>query len=300
MEEKLKDFVFNRPDSVAAYGYGSGVFKQAGYTSKDKVQCDIIIAVENLRDWHLKNMKLNPGDYSWTGKSYISHKPIEKLKGSTGIVYLSNIEENGTIFKYGTIEIDDLKKALYTWCSFYLAGRFQKLILPIVEEDELTKLIDMNRKSALYLATYLQEKDIVTADELITTVCGLSYMGDTRQKLVDKNKVSQIVTGSVDKFKTLYDFNTMYLHESNDKYEIDHDVLNYLLPTLPINLYDYISPSLNMPLEVIQSKIYEYFTELNRYESSTQTKKGVCTNGPVRSLEYGYAKLAKSLKKIRV
>ena len=152
-------------------------------------------------------------------------------------------------------------------------------------------------KSALYLAAYLQTNDIVTSEDLITTLCSLSYMGDTRQKVVDKNKVSQIVTGGLDKFEKLYDFDTVYLKEKDGKYEIDRDILNYLLPTLPINLYDYISSSLKLPVSDIQAKIYEYFTKLNKYESSVQTKKGLLTNGPVRSLEYGYAKLAKSLKR---
>ena len=36
MKEQILDFLSCRPKVIAAYGYGSGVFKQAGYSSKDK------------------------------------------------------------------------------------------------------------------------------------------------------------------------------------------------------------------------------------------------------------------------
>ena len=35
------------------------MFKQSGYTNKDKPQIDLILVVDDLKKWHLENMKLN-------------------------------------------------------------------------------------------------------------------------------------------------------------------------------------------------------------------------------------------------
>ena len=63
MNENVINFVKNRPEVVAAYGYGSGIFKQSGYTSKDKPQIDLILVVDDLKKWHKENMKANPKDF---------------------------------------------------------------------------------------------------------------------------------------------------------------------------------------------------------------------------------------------
>ena len=130
MKNEILKFINKRPKVKGAYGYGSGVFKQSGYTEKDKPQIDLILVVDNLKEWHNENMKLNSKDYSLTGKMYFKTKSNSKLKDITGITYLSNIEEDGKVFKYVTIEEKDLLKYLETWESFYLPGRFQKTNFP--------------------------------------------------------------------------------------------------------------------------------------------------------------------------
>ena len=160
--DDLKQFLGNRPEHIAAYGYGSGVFKQSGYTDKDKPQKDIIIIVKDLIDYHSENMILNKGDYSWTGKLYINNADISNLKGNTGIIYLSNIKENGSVYKYGTIEYGDFVRHLKLWDSYYLAGRFQKPIYPISEEVSLIPIIEENRRQALLLSAFLQDDEKVS------------------------------------------------------------------------------------------------------------------------------------------
>ena len=299
MEEKIKKFVLSRPDVEAAYGYGSGVFKQSGYTNADKPQIDLILVVNNLRDWHIANMKLNKTDYSFIGKDFFTNAKIEKLKGLTGITYLSNIEEDGNVFKYGTIELNDLYKHLYEWDSFYLPGRFQKTIYPIIENNTLTNLVDKNREYALLLSSYLQKYDVVTKKEILTTLCGLSYMGDTRMKLAENpRKVLNIVEGSYDKFTKMYNFDVDYIKCIDDDIcVIDKELLRRELKRLPYELCQYIMPVIDEKDEVIKEKIIEYFTILNKEESLNQTIKGLYTNGFVRSVDYAYKKVKKRFKK---
>jgi len=298
VNKNIEEFINKRPDVVAAYGYGSGVFKQAGYTSKDKPQIDLIFVVDDLKEWHKKNFKLNRKDYSLFGKLYIRFAKESKLKKATGITYVSNIKENGSVFKYGTIEAKDLLKYLETWESFYLPGRFQKTVYPIKETKELKEAIDKNRKQALLVSTYLQNKDEVTKKELLITLCGLSYAGDTRMKLGEnQNKVPNIVEGSFNELDKMYKLDKKYFKETKDIITLDKNNIKKDLNTLPQTLYEYIKPYLEEDDEVIQKKILEYLHDLNKYESSKQMWKGLKTNGPCRSISYALQKVKKRFKK---
>ena len=297
MNEKILEFVKKRPEVVAAYGYGSGVFKQSGYTSKDKTQIDLILVVDDLKKWHLENMKTNPKDYSFIGKKFFKYGSIKSLKGKTGITYVSNILENGNIFKYGTIEAKDLEKNLSTWKSFYLPGRFQKNIYPIIENEEITKLIEKNREQALLLSSYLQTKEEVSKKDLLVTLCGLSYLGDTRMKFAENpRKVLNIVEGSFDKFDKIYKFDRSYLRPKDNEYVLDREKLRSELTNLPSELVEYITPYLGEDDEVIKEKIIEYFTNINKKESGSQTIKGIYTNGIIRSVNYAASKVGKRFK----
>ena len=298
MNKNIEEFINKRPEVVAAYGYGSGVFKQAGYTSKDKPQIDLIFVVDDLKEWHKKNFKLNKRDYSLFGKLYIRFAKESKLKKATGITYLSGIKENGSVFKYGTIEEKDLSKYLETWESFYLPGRFQKTVYPIKETKELKERIEKNREQGLLLSAYLQEKDEVTKKDLLVTLCGLSYLGDTRMKFAENpRKVLNIVEGSFDTYDKMYKLDKEFFKESKDKIILEKYKLKKELNTLPLSLYEYIEPYMNEGDKVIKEKIEEYFTNLNKYESTKQTIKGLKTNGPCRSISYALKKVMKRFKK---
>ena len=290
MNKEIEKFIEKRPEVKSAYGYGSGIFKQAGYTNKDKPQIDLIFVVDDLRKWHLENMKLNKKDYSLIGKCFFKRAAISKLKGKTGITYVSNIKENGSVFKYGTIEEKDLIENMETWKSFYMPGRFQKTIYPIKQSDKMKEAINKNRESVLRVAKFLQDKNEVTNKDIYVTLCGLSYLGDTRMKFAENpRKVLNIVEGSFNELNNIYDV--------EDTVKIDRIELKKELNKLPTSLLEYINDSLDSDDEVIKQKIINYFTELNKKESTQQTIKGIYTNGICRSISYASKKLTKRFKK---
>lgn len=298
MIKEIDKFIKNRPEVIAAYGYGSGIFKQAGYNNKDKPQIDLIFVVDDLKKWHKANFKLNRKDYSFIGKVFFKYAKVSTLKGTTGITYVSNIEEDGNIFKYGTIEEKDLINNMNTWQSFYMPGRFQKTIYPIKENNELKDAIKKNRENALLISTYLQEKKEVTRKDILVTLCGLSYLGDTRMGIAENpNKVSNIVEGSFDEFNSIYDFNTNYIEVNEDRLIIDRKKLKKELKQLPKDLLEYIFDTLDGDDEITKKRILDYFRNLNHNESKKQTIKGIGTNGIVRSIRYASKKLAKRFKK---
>ena len=283
MKDFIKEFLNERPEVVAAFGYGSGVFKQLGYDSKEKPQIDLILIVNDMKLWHKENIKRNPKDYSFIGRNFFLNSSLDEIKGITGITYQSNIEYKGHLFKYGIIEYGDFVRHMQTWDSFYVPGRFQKPILTIKSNNFIDELILQNRRNACKVGLLcLNNKDL---KDLYLTICNLSYSGDTRMKVAENpKKVNNIVGASYDKFNEMYNFNDLYQKNGERiEYEIDID-------ELPSSLEKYIKD------DKTKEKVMEYLSDLNRKESSLQTMKGIKTNGIVKSLRYG---LAKVLKKFR-
>lgn len=293
--QNIKKFVKNRPKVVAAYGYGSGIFKQSGYTDKDKPQIDLILVVDDLKKWHLENMKKNPRDYSFTGKLFFKYASVSKLKGLTGITYLSNIKEDGSIYKYGTIEKNDLVSYLETWNSFYLPGRFQKRILPIIDSKEIEVANEKNRNAVLLVALLTLPMNRNKLIDVCTGICGLSYLGDTRMKFAENpRKVLNIVEGSYDSLNEIYGKECPYFKILKDeKIEIAREKIIKDISLLPSGLLEYLENEKD--LQVVREKIISYFTELNKKESSKQTLKGLFTNGIIRSIQYASKKVMKKI-----
>lgn len=283
MKDFIKEFLNERPEVVAAFGYGSGVFKQLGYDSKEKPQIDLILIVNDMKLWHKENIKKNPKDYSFIGRNFFLNSSIDEIKGITGITYQSNIEYKGHLFKYGIIEYGDFVRHMQTWDSFYVPGRFQKPILTIKSNNFIDELILQNRRNACKVGLLcLNNKDL---KDLYLTICNLSYSGDTRMKVAENpKKVDNIVGASYDKFNEMYNFNDLYQKNGERiEYEIDID-------ELPSSLEKYIKD------DRTKEKVMEYLSDLNRKESSLQTMKGIKTNGIVKSLRYGLAKVLKRFR----
>lgn len=298
--ELIHEFVEQRPEVVAAFGYGSGVFKQTNNDPNKKTNIDMIFVTSNPKEWHIDNMKLNKGDYSLTGKFTFKYGNESKINGITGISYISDIDYKGTLFKYGTISETDLEKHLLKWDSFYVPGRLQKPILPIVSNRKFDYLIAKNREDALMTASYLQPGKAASKEEILTTLCGLSYKGDTRMSIGERpTKITDIVTGSFDEFVKIYNFDEAdYLIPYDDKYVIDRTKLLNNMHSLPDSLLEHIRFTLDSgDEELIKRTIYDYFNCLNKEESTKQMFKGIKTDGIVKSLAYAYRKIQKRFGK---
>lgn len=296
--KEIQKFVKKRPKVIAVYGYGSGIFKQSSYTTNYKPQIDLIFVVENLKDWHLKNMMINSSDYSFTGKLYFKHASLKKLKGSTGITYLSNINYKNSTYKYGTIEEKDLILYLQNWKSFYLPGRFQKNILAITNSKLIDEANEKNRNFAVLAALLtLPDNNNNKLFDLYVQICSLSYLGDTRMKFAENpRKVINIVEGDYEFLNKTYGKSDYVSVNDDTSLLVDYQELIKSVDLLPLELANYLNSSNCCNLASIKSKILEYFTKLNKKESTEQTIKGIFTNGPIRSTKYAFAKIMKKFK----
>ena len=298
MEKKdiVDQFVLSRPDAVGVFGYGSGVFKQESYSDLDKPQIDLIFIVDDLRKWHVENIKLNNGDYSIIGKIYFNLNSLKKIKGFNKITYVSNVKFKDYKFKYGVVELSDFIKSLKTWNNFFIAGRFQKPTMKIKGNYLIDNALNSNIESALLVGCLLcdAETDFIRLYELI---CGLSYLGDIRMSFAENpNKVQNIVKGSISNFVRMYlidlpfiKFNTNCSVIINHKYILEH------IDLLPLDLLSYLMDVKTdlSNLEEVRNNIYKYFRIKNREESFHQILDGLKTNGVVKSVPYALAKINK-------
>ena len=291
--DKIQEFIYNRPKVLAAYAYGSKIFKQDNADNTNSL-IDLILVVDDIKKWHIENMKINPNDYSTMGANFFKNASKETIKGNTGIAYISDIEENNLKFKYGTIEYKDLLYYLQTWKSFYMPGRFQKTIYPYKEDIELKEAIQRNRNRALLIATYLQNEEYINKNDLLKTLVSLSYMGDTRMSIAENpNKINNLVNGSYQEYNKIYNFNTSFSVDNDEVVVIKKSTINNEINRLPFSLNEYLKCNNDNDKKEM---IIKYLTDLNKKESLEMTIKGLKTNGLTRSLKYAKRKIEKRFK----
>ena len=293
-EEAIKKFSLQRPYSKGVYGYGSGVFKQTSATGKPLT--DVIFIVDDIAEWHKKNMQMNPSDYSWIGRIHLSRKNIKKLKGKNGITYFSEIPGGEYTFKYGVIEEKDFIEGLETWNNLFMAGRFHKPVLELQSNDDIREVIDYNRNCAIMIACIFSD-EVAAAKELYNILCGLSYLGDARMAFAENpHKVENIVDGSFDKLCELYTLSEDYIVQFQPGfYRINHNKILERIYDLPQRLLEFLEEmgtDFN-DIDSLRINIMEYITRRNKTESKAQILQGVKTNGIVRSVPYVLAKIRK-------
>ncbi len=298
-EEVIKQFAVQRPESQGIYGYGSGIFKQA--SSSGKPLTDVIFLVDDIKEWHLENMKKNPKDYSFIGRIYLNRSSIQKIKGVNGVTYFSEINGGEYTFKYGVIEVEDFINGLDTWNNMFMAGRFHKPVLELDSKQNIRESIIYNRKCALIIASLFCDK-VVTSRDIFVKLCGLSYVGDARMAIAENpNKVINIVDGSLDKLKEIYNLDEVsFLNKvDTDTYEVDHRMVLNLVCQLPIGLLEYLEDMKTdyNDLEMVRINIWTYIMNRNKIESRAQILQGIKTNGVLRSAPYALAKVKKRFSK---
>ncbi len=210
-----------------AFAYGSGVFTQSRSqpplsTSGSrlhpnppeaitKVQdggqkmIDFIFGVSYSQHWHSLNLQEHRDHYSAFGS--LGSYAVSKLQDSfgAGLYFNPYVTVNGTLIKYGVVNLDTLCRDLSQWDTLYLAGRLQKPVKILRDNPSVRLANQVNLISAVRTALLLLPPDF-TEEQLYATIAGISYMGDPRMSLPaeDPNKVLNIVKGQLPNFRRLY------------------------------------------------------------------------------------------------
>ena len=298
---------FTAPISVSI-GYGSGVLPQSGYEKKDKEkQIDFIHIVESNEKFHETNVRQFPHHYSVRNLSLI------KLIQGDGIYFNPFVRLNSQLIKYGVISRRSSVIDLTEWSSLYFAGRLQKPVNFIKDDDIMIKFLNQyNLKNAMSLSIILlNDLDTFTERQLYEQITRLSYLGDFRMSVGGENpkKVENIVGKQFSHFKQLYDpilhyfiqRNILIITENGEnrvfKSNLNTNNKIKLISTLPLQfrsqLYQlYREKSIK---EIAKDKnlgknLIKIVSNTIRASSIKQMIRGVFTAGLFNSIKYAWAK----------
>jgi translocator assembly and maintenance protein 41 len=210
-----------------AFAYGSGVFPQsmevkqappgaASIHSKpppavveaqggNPKMIDFIFAVSYTQHWHSLNLHQHRDHYSALGSLGSGAVSAVQDKWGAGVYFNPFVTVNGTLIKYGVVNLDTLCADLSEWRTLYVAGRLQKPV-KILRDDARVRLANqVNLLSALRTALLLLPPSFSEL-ELYGTIASISYMGDPRMSLPteDPSKVANIVGNNLPNFRRLY------------------------------------------------------------------------------------------------
>jgi translocator assembly and maintenance protein 41 len=280
------------PPVRCAFAYGSAVFHQ--HRRPEGKMLDLVFVVDDAEVWHRSNLAVNSDHYSFV--QYLGSDTIANIqRAGAGVYYNTLVQINEQVLKYGVIGIKDFIDDLIRWKWLYISGRLHKPVLFLTDverEPTLTEALKSNIVSAACCATLLMEDNVhFTPLEFFNQVAGLSYEGDFRMFVgEDKEKVSNIVRGSLLEFQDLYS-----------------SVLPEFVEFLPDNL---MMKKKNVTLESFESYIPEAVKQtimqgmslrsalstIVRESSVQQSLKGVVTAGVSKSIVYSHQKLSKMVK----
>ena len=210
-----------------AFAYGSGVFPQSGPTEargststsvhprpSDAVSTvqghpgkmiDFIFGVTHTQHWHALNLQQHRDHYSLLGS--LGSAAVSRVQDAygAGVYFHPYVRVNGTLIKYGIVNLDTLCTDLSAWSTLYLAGRLHKPV-KILRDDPRVRLANqINLLSAVRAALLLLPEAFAERD-LYATIAGLSYTGDPRVRFAaeDPGKVAALVAHQLPHFRQLY------------------------------------------------------------------------------------------------
>lgn len=166
---------------------------------------DFIFGVSYSQHWHSLNLQEHRDHYSAAG--YLRSYAVSRIQDSwgAGVYFNPYVTVDGTLIKYGVVNLDTLCRDLSEWDTLYLAGRLQKPV-KILRDDPRVRLANqVNLISAVRTALLLLPPKF-SEQQLYSAITGISYMGDPRMSLgaENENKVRNIVRYQLPEFRRLY------------------------------------------------------------------------------------------------
>ncbi|EMD01173.1 hypothetical protein BAUCODRAFT_62313, partial [Baudoinia panamericana UAMH 10762] len=213
-----------------AFAYGSGVFAQQSSKSMTETSMsphpnppkavedwqkggakiiDFIFGVSHTQHWHSLNLMEHPDHYSFLRHLPYSSAAISHIQDDfgAGVYFNPYITVNGTMIKYGVVNLDTLSRDLSEWNTLYLAGRLQKPVKILRDDPRIRLANQVNLISALRTALLMLPEKF-SERQLYERIAGLSYTGDPRMNPLfaseNPNKISNIVGAQLPGFRQLY------------------------------------------------------------------------------------------------
>ena len=193
------------PTVSYAFAYGSGVYRQRGYTDEQarSAMTDVVFAVEDPEAWHRENLERHREHYS--GLAWFGPQAVATVQDrGAGLYYNPYASVDGRLIKYGVISRMALEDDLRHWSALYVSGRMHKPVR-VLRPCEATRAAAAANHRAALAAALLQLPARFSEGELYRAVCGLSYAGDVRMGVAESpHKVRDIVAAQLPALRELY------------------------------------------------------------------------------------------------
>lgn len=306
---------FNNEINVSI-AYGSGVTPQNGYQSKlcKNQQSDFIFLVKNNEKFHQKNIQQHSNHYVWK-----KLKIIKLIQGKYGVYFNPFVMIKKKLIKYGVVSIDSVLADLCEWQSMFIAGRLQKPIFFVKDNDTRVKFLNQfNLKNAMSLSIFLIKSEEFNEIELYKKITSISYTGDIRMSIggENPNKIKNIVDNQFNEFKKLYEPIFSFFLENNyiiqkktysnvRVFKKNFTLINKfnLIKAFPLSFRNKLQKlySDKTLIEIVKDpKLSENLTKVLRkiilFSSVKQLIIGFLSSGFSKSLKYAFLKLIKFLK----
>ena len=302
--EIIENLKKDLPATVAIIGYGSGIYKQTGYKIDEVPDKDVIIVVDNFKQFLIEDYKENPHHFSldFSLKSLIKKSENTNFYNNIGCLKFNH---NNIRFKAMVISKKALEQDLKTWKFFGMAGRLTK---PIIFQNiplELEEMIRKNRENILITALLFNSEDVLKPVDLYNTISKLTYMYDFRTILPGekKTKATDIVSGAYDFFAKHYGHNRFI--KTNTDYIINPHPI-YSIGQLPDEISIYLINKLKNidvedmkkeELEQISKFIKMYFAKTNFINSLKLAISSSSTLGRKETVKHGLSKVKRHFLK---
>ncbi|OVF11390.1 putative phosphatidate cytidylyltransferase [Clavispora lusitaniae] len=218
------------------FGYGSGVFPQAGYgaAAVPKPQIDMVHIVADPTAFHRANSARFPAHYSALLSLGVGAVAWVQRLGAgvyfNPYVAMAGLSGEKSMVKYGVVSQQTALDDITQWTTMYVAGRLHKPVKhfgcsPDLEKSTVSDSADSpasfsarllqannyNLASAFNLSLLLlprkKRHTAFAEDALYEKIASLSYMGDPRMLVggENPNKVKNIVSKQASRFASLYE-----------------------------------------------------------------------------------------------
>jgi translocator assembly and maintenance protein 41 len=205
------------------FAYGSGVFAQGNKAfpepkvhadppeaiiqmqGSSQKMIDFIFGVSCSQQWHSLNLQQHQHHYGGIGG--LGAYAVAQCQDAfgAGVYFHPFVTINGTLIKYGVVNLDTLCRDLLTWDTLYLAGRLQKPTRVLQDHPQVQKANQANLTSAMNVALLLLPETF-TEQDLYATIAGISYMGNPQMSVGgdDPQKIQNMIKYQVQDFQRLY------------------------------------------------------------------------------------------------
>lgn len=308
---------YNHGESLKWAGfYGSAVFppeqtsaKTALYKSAlrkvfpKEPMVDAMFVVDDPRQWHRQNMKINSEEYTWYMRMLGPSFAGAIQEWGAGVYYHQFIRIREVLTKYGVMSKSSFIDDLENWSHLYFAGRLHKTIITMTEivDREIEPALQKNLQAAVAVGRLMQGNRF-TLKQLFTEISAISYSGDIRHKAgVDTNKYERIVRGNMAEFTRYYkpileaaqfldiNFETGQCEQETAE---NGNARQYLLHQIPEIAREGISIDPNeQRIDSLQSALRDNCRRITGRSSLGTSAKNIITAGPWRSVRYVANKL---------